>query len=150
MITNAIASDAKRLTNVALKSKAFWGYSNELIESWREDLTVSEQMVQQMIVYKYMQDDEVVGFYILNQPENKTIELEFLFVLPKFIGKGIGKQLLYHSFEKAKSLHCLDMIVLVDPNAKYFYKSKGFVTIEKKKSSIANRFLPLMKKDLNK
>ena len=38
--TNEI--DAIQLTQIALKSKAFWGYSEVQIESWREELTVSE------------------------------------------------------------------------------------------------------------
>ena len=37
MITKAIISDAKILTEIALKSKAYWGYSSELITSWRTD-----------------------------------------------------------------------------------------------------------------
>lgn len=148
MIISAIASDAKRLTKIALKAKSFWGYSDTLIESWRQDLTVPEKMIQEMIVNKYVQDDKIVGFYILNQPQKKAIELEFLFVLPKFIGKGIGKELLLHSFEKAKSFNCTEMTLLADPNAKDFYQSKGFKIIDEKESSISDRFLPVMKKDL--
>jgi len=47
MIVKATISDAKRLTEIALKSKAFWGYSNELIEDWREDLTITSTMFQE-------------------------------------------------------------------------------------------------------
>lgn len=34
MIVKATVADAKVLTKIALQSKAFWGYSDELIESW--------------------------------------------------------------------------------------------------------------------
>jgi N-acetylglutamate synthase-like GNAT family acetyltransferase len=144
--TNKI--DAIQLTQIALKSKAFWGYSEVQIESWREELTVSEQMISEMIVYKFLKDDKIIGFYILNQPKEETIELEFLFVLPKYIGQGIGNQLLQHSFEKAKILKAKTMQLLADPNAAPFYESKGFVIIDKKESTIAGRFLPVMQKDL--
>ena len=149
MIVDASIKDAKELTRIALKSKSFWGYSDELIESWREDLTVTSKMLKDWNVCKYVIDDKIVGFYILNQPEDKSIELEFLFVLPNLIGKGIGKKLLNHSIEKGINLNCNEMIVLADPNAKYFYAYKGFETIYEKESSISNRFLPVMKKYLN-
>ena len=144
--TNKI--DAIQLTQIALKSKAFWGYSEVQIESWREELTVSEQMISEMIVYKFLKDDKIIGFYILNQPKEETIELEFLFVSPKYIGKGIGKQLLRHSFEKGKILGAKSMQLLADPNATPFYESNGFIIVDKIQSSIFNRFLPLMKKNL--
>lgn len=148
MIISATISDAKTLTQIALKSKAFWGYSEAQIENWREELTVSEQMIQEMNVFKFVSNQKPVGFYILNQPKEETIELEFLFVLPNSIGKGIGNQLLQHSFEKAKILGAKTMQLLADPNAAPFYKSKGFIIIDEIQSSIFNRFLPLMKKDL--
>ena len=102
MIVKATISDAKKLTEISLKSKAFWGYSDALIESWRKDLTITSKMISNCEVYTFLVDAKVVGFYVLNLPKNNTIELEMLFVLPEFIGKGIGKQLLLHSFKKAK------------------------------------------------
>ena len=149
MIQLAEISDAKTLTKIALKSKSFWGYSNETLESWVEDLTVSERIIKEMIVYKFISNNETVGFYILNQPKGTSVELEFLFVLPVFIGEGIGNQLIQHAFLKAKELNCNKVTLLADPNAVTFYGSKGFEIIDKKESSIAGRFLPLMQKDLS-
>jgi N-acetylglutamate synthase-like GNAT family acetyltransferase len=148
MIIPADISDGKLLTDIALISKAFWGYSNELIESWRDDLTVTSKMISKCNVLKLLADDEIVGFYVLNPPKEKSIELEMLFVLPTYIGEGIGKQLLLHSFEKAKKLNAKSMTLLADPFAVYFYASQGFYEIDRRESSISNRFLPVMKKDL--
>ena len=148
MIVVADVSDAKLLTEIALKSKAFWGYSDELIKSWREDLTITSKMIFNCEVYKFMVATKVVGFYVLNPPKNNSITLEMLFVLPKFIGNQIGKQLLLHSFEKAKIKEAKNMTLLADPNAVPFYNSQGFYEIDRKESSIAGRFLPVMKKDL--
>ena len=148
MIVPADISDGKTLTNIALTSKAFWGYADYLIESWREELTITSKMIEEMMIYKFLQDNTIVGFYALNPPKENTIELEMLFVLPDFIGRKIGKQLLYHSFEKAKKLGCNSMTLLADPNAVAFYESQGFCEIDKKESSIPNRFLPILKVDL--
>lgn len=148
MIISANINDAKQLTQIALKSKAFWGYSDEQIESWREDLTVSEKMIEEMMVYKFAFESSIVGFYILNQPKENRIELEFLFVLPKFIGKGIGNQLIQDAFKKAISLNCATIFLVADPNAVPFYQSKDFVIIDKKESAIFGRFLPVMQRGL--
>ena len=71
-----------------------------------------------------------------------------LFVLPEFIGKGIGEKLLLNAVEQAKSLNAISMTLLADPNAEEFYKSQGFIAVDKKESSVKNRFLPVMQKDL--
>ncbi len=148
MIIKAIIQDSETLTNIALTSKAHWGYSNEIIESWRNDLTITSKMIKEMIVFKIIINNHIAGFYVLNPPKGNTIELEMLFILPEFIGQGIGKRLLQHSFEKSIELKANSMILLADPNAVPFYKSQGFVIIDKKESSIPNRFLPIMQKDL--
>ena len=148
MIVKATISDAKKLTEISLKSKAFWGYSDALIESWRKDLTITSKMISNCEVYTFLVDAKVAGFYVLNLPKNNTIELEMLFVLPEFIGKGIGKQLLLHSFKKAKLQEVKSITLLADPNAVAFYNSQGFYKIDKKESSIVGRFLPVMQKDL--
>ncbi|WP_272151369.1 GNAT family N-acetyltransferase [Tenacibaculum aiptasiae] len=148
MIEKANIKDAELLTSIALTSKAYWGYNEELINSWKDDLTVSPKMIEEMMVYKFISSQKTIGFYILNQPQNNTIELEFLFVHPDAIGQKIGKQLLSHAIEKANSLNIQTMTLLADPNAQPFYESQGFISTEKKESSIPNRFLPIMKLDL--
>jgi N-acetylglutamate synthase-like GNAT family acetyltransferase len=148
MIVKATISDVRQLTEIALKSKSFWGYSNELLESWRNDLTVTSKMISKCTVFKFLVDDQIVGFYILNPLKEKSIELEMLFVLPEFIGKGIGKQLLQHSFEKALKLKVNSMTLLADPNAITFYESRGFYEVDKKESTIPGRFLSVLKKNL--
>ena len=42
------------------------------------------------------------------------------------------------------------MTLLADPNAFPFYMSQGFIIIDQKESSIPNRFLPIMQKDLTR
>lgn len=148
MIDKATIEDPELLTNIALNSKAYWSYSKELIESWRDDLTITSKMIEKLIVYKFLQDHKTVGFYVLNLPKKKSIELEMLFVLPEFIGKGIGKKLLLHVFNKARELNANSLTLLADPNAVGFYKNQGFIIIGKKESSIPNRFLPIMQKYL--
>lgn len=148
MIVSAKTSDGNLLTELALTSKAFWGYDAELVETLRNDLTVTSKMIEERMVFKFLHNDKTAGFYMLNPPSENKIELEMLFVLPEFIGKGIGKKLVQHSFEKVKKINAISMTLLADPNAEQFYKSQGFKIISKKESSVKNRFLPVMQKDL--
>lgn len=144
MIIPADISDAKNLTEIALQSKAYWGYSKELIESWREDLTVTTQMFKEWNIYKYLVDNEIAGFYILNRANIRTSFLEFLFVTPKYIHQGIGTKLLNDAKEYCIGGSSAILNVLSDPNAEAFYTKHGFKIIGKTESTIPNRFLPEM------
>ena len=148
MIVKATALDAQLLTSIAIESKSFWGYSSELLRSWKADLTVTKTMIKNLHCFKVLNHEETVGFYILNKPKNKNVELEFLFVKPNFIGKGFGNQLLQHAISKSIALNVKTITLLADPNAESFYKSKGFVIVDQKESSVNDRFLPVMKLDL--
>jgi len=141
MIVKAEIIDSNKLTELAIASKSYWRYSKELINSWKDDLKVTSKMIEDLTVFNFILDEKIVGFYILNHPIGKNIELEFLFVDPKFIGKGCTKAL---------EEECISMTVLSDPNAINFYKNQGFIEIGKKESNIPNRFLPILKKNLIK
>jgi len=150
MIVKAITEDANELSELALKSKAYWGYSDDQIESWRTDLTVTEEMFDKWTVFKYMEETEIVGFCILNlHKDSPKATLEFLFVLPKYIGKRIGARLLRHAVYLASSENRKVMNLEADPYAEPFYTKHGFQIIGKTKSSIPNRFLPIMEKELS-
>lgn len=148
MIRSATISDRHVLTDIALKSKGYWNYSSELLQSWRSDLTVTSNMIVTMNVFKFVVNSKIVGFYILNKPKEDSVVLEFLFIHPDFIGQKIGKQLLFHAFEFARKLYCTKMSVLSDPNALEFYQHFGFVIVGSKESSVKNRSLPILEKAL--
>ena len=145
MIVKALTSDAEEITQVALISKAYWGYSAEQIDVWTDELTVSPSIIEEQQVYVFKENDSIVGFYVLNRPIGSQVELEFLFVLPRYIGKGLGKKLLEHAIEMAKqTTSCEVMMLYADPNAEPFYLRRGFHTIDHKESSIFGRTMPKM------
>jgi|TARA_B110000908_G_scaffold59108_1_gene71757 ribosomal protein S18 acetylase RimI-like enzyme len=144
MIVAAQTLDAKKLTEIALQSKAYWGYSAVQIESWKEELMVIPKMFQHSVIHKYLIDTEIAGFYILENTQPHSASLAFLFVAPQFIKQGIGKQLVVHVIEYSRKNNYTFLKVLSDPNAAGFYKKYGFKVISQKQSSIAGRFLPAM------
>ena len=66
--------------------------------------------------------------------ENKILELKRMFVLPKYQGKGYGRQLLKHAIDYAKE-HKYNSICLDTRNelatAQHLYKKYGFKQIDK-------------------
>ncbi len=149
MIVKAVFEDIEVLTEIALTSKAYWNYTPEQIESWREDLTITPERFEKWEIFKYKDQDKIAGFHILNFSEDVGhCDLEFLFILPEYIGKGIGKKLLLHAFQTAKENRETCMRVLSDPNAESFYAKYGFEVISKEESSVPGRFLPIMEKEL--
>lgn len=144
MIVRAVLSDAETLTEIAMSSKAYWGYTDEQVESWREDLTITPQMFEDWNIYKYLVDGQIAGFYILNRANIRTSFLEFLFISPNYIKQGIGDQLLKHAIEYCKEGSSAILNVLSDPNAQSFYAKYGFEVIAEIESSIPGRTLPEM------
>lgn len=144
MIFPADISDAKQLSEISFLSKGYWNYTKNQLESWREELTVYPSYLENENGFVYKIDQKIIGFYILQTQNITTISLEFLFVLPQYIAKGIGKELLKHAIKKSKERKAFVLTVLSDPNAEKFYLKNGFVTISKEESSIKDRFLPLM------
>ncbi len=140
----AYPKDAPLLTVIAIASKGYWEYAEKDMISWIPDLVVSEEAIEKHRVYKLIKGKEVVGFYLVKDNGSSIAILEYLFVLPQFIGKGYGALLLQHAIQKVKASTMQFIEVLSDPNAEGFYANFGFKKVEEKQSSIPGRFLPLM------
>lgn len=132
------------LTQITFEGKAFWGYDKEQLEKWRNDLTITQDYIENNETFKLIVDNEIIGYYSILKPENNTIKLDNLFLLPKCIGKGYGTFLMNHCINKAKEMNMEKIILDSEPNAELFYKSLGFKTYNRLKTSIENRFLPQM------
>lgn len=141
----------KKLTEISFISKKYWNYSDEWMEIWKDDLTLTENFIINNHIYHLENEkNEILGFYAFVKHDN-YIELDSLFVLPENIGKGIGKLLMEDFLYRIKEFK-FDFIKLeAEPFAEDFYKKFGFETVELLKSSkIENRYLPVMIKKLEK
>lgn len=143
-IEKAIRKDTKDLTELTIRSKSHWNYSKQQIEEWRDDLTVSEIYILEKEVYKLTDRNNIIGYYSFFKINGIDIKLENLFVEPKFIGRGIGKMLMTDFLQRIQKTKFERIILEADPNAEKFYEQIGFKVIGKLKTSIKNRFLPIM------
>ncbi|MDV3710290.1 GNAT family N-acetyltransferase [Elizabethkingia anophelis] len=134
------------LSEIAKKSKRFWGYSDEWMHLWDKDLTLTQEYIVTNEVWHIENESEdIIGFYSFYRENEDFIRLDFLFIKPEYIGYGYGKLLINHFFSQAKLL--ADKIVLdADPYAEEFYQKFGFKTVENKPTKIEGRFLPVMSK----
>ena len=143
-IERTVRKDAQDLTELTIRSKSYWNYGKEQIEEWREELTITEKYIDENQIYKLIVDNSLIGFYAY-LPENETdIKLNYLFVEPKFIGKGYGKILMEDFLKRIENSEFKRVILDADPHAEKFYSRIGFRVIGKLKSSIKDRFLPIM------
>jgi N-acetylglutamate synthase-like GNAT family acetyltransferase len=124
MIRRATTDDTATLTNIAHDAKRYWGYPDHWIEHWRDELTISNDFVNANDVYVSVNDDEVRGFYALVVRNDKA-ELEHLWVAPKHIGTGVGKELFWHAMQRAGSRDISEVQISSDPNAEGFYQKMG-------------------------
>jgi len=143
-IQKATPNDAAILTNITKKSKAYWGYSNEQIENWSAQLTITKEYLKNNQVYKLEVNNLIVGYYSYIILEENIVQLDNLFILPNCIGTGLGTFLMNDFLGKIKTLKVKKVLLESEPNAEKFYNKFGFKTIEQIKTSIKDRFLPLM------
>jgi len=143
-IRRASLDETERLSELAFRSKAYWGYSGAFMEACRDELAVTRSMVADDLVYVSETNGELSGFYSLEHLSDTEIELGHLFVDPGFMGIGIGLQLVEHACRTAVNLGFNRLCIQGDPNAERFYLRCGAVRIgERESASIPNRMLPL-------
>lgn len=139
----ASPGDHLELTALMRQSKAYWKYDQHQLDRWQEDLTISPRFIEQNHVVKASSGDEIVGFFAY-AVHPTLVKLESLFVLPRHIGKGLGRLLMDHFLAKI-SVGSVDTIVLdADPHAEGFYRRFNFRTVSLRPTSVPGRFLPIM------
>ena len=137
--------EARPLTELALRSKAVWGYSADFMAACRDELSVDEDKLHAMRHVVAVVDGGIVGFYALEPtPDERIVELAALFVEPACIGTGVGRTLMNHALEASRALGADRLIIQGDPNAERFYIRAGATKVGKRPSgSIPGRVLPL-------
>lgn len=147
-IKKASIGDNEILTEITKKSKAYWGYSEEQILKWNNNLTVSKDYIETNSVFKLVNGNEIIGYYSYIIKEKKNVLLDNLFILPEYIGKGFGKYLMCDFLLRMKEEKFEKITLDSEPNAEDFYLKFGFEKIGEFETSIKNRFMPIMEMHL--
>ncbi|MDX1523819.1 MAG: GNAT family N-acetyltransferase [Anaerolineae bacterium] len=145
----ALPAEANLLTDLALRSKAYWGYSAEFMEACRAELTLDAAYVQTNPTVVIESEAGVVGFYALEHLSDQAVELGYLFVDPLAIGQGFGRRLITHAKQHARALGYRRLVIQGDPHAERFYRAAGGQVVGSKESaSVPGRTLPLFHVEL--
>ncbi|MFF2960738.1 GNAT family N-acetyltransferase [Streptomyces sp. NPDC057963] len=137
-------SEAGELTELAMASKAHWGYDEAFLASCREELTLHPADIGRHRTTVVEEDGRVLGFTTLEGAPPRGA-LGMMFVAPDVIGRGIGRVLFEHTATEARRLGFVRLTIDADPNAEAFYLTMGAVRIGATPSgSIPGRVLPLL------
>ncbi len=148
-IQKATPKDHIILTEITKKSKAYWDYSDEQLQKWEEELTITTKQIEEEQFYLLIEEEtnKIIAYYSFYEEDKYTIMLENLFVLPDYIGKGYGRFLMNDLSERLKNTKIDTIKLNADPNAEIFYKRMGFGTIGYLETDIFGRFLSIMIKE---
>ena len=123
------------LTKLSFAAKRYWNYPEAYFDIWKTELTITSNYIKDNYVYVAEIADQIVGYFsIVEVQENflvgevllrKGFWLEHIFILPEFIGLGIGTQLIgaAKTICLKENIHCLS--ILSDPYARGFYSKVG-------------------------
>ncbi len=148
-IRRALPAEADALTRIAISAKRHWGYPERWLEIWTPQLTFSPQYFEENESWAAAEDEAPVAFYTLQERQGNAW-LENLWVLPEWMGRGIGKRLFLHALDLARRRGYTLLQLEADPNAVGFYEKMGMRRVGERRSEIEGqpRLLPIMEMTL--
>ena len=143
----AVREDARALTALALRSKAYWGYDDAFMKACIAELTITPARIANEDVTVAEAAGEIAGMVALAPGDSDgVLELEDMFVDPPFIGSGLGARLMAHAEELARAHGAAHIDVDADPHAQGFYEKCGYrLTGSSPSASIPGRMLPRLR-----
>ncbi|MET8910816.1 GNAT family N-acetyltransferase [Micromonospora sp. NPDC004551] len=147
-IRPARPDEAAELTELALRSKAHWGYDAEFLARCRAELTLTPETVADHPVAVAERNGRPVGLAAL-AGDPPDVELAMLFVDPPAIGTGTGRALFDHAAATARSLGARVLWIEADPGAEPFYRHVGATPAGTSVSPSTGRELPRLRYDLH-
>lgn len=148
-IRRVLPDEAEVLSHIALSAKSHWGYPKRWIELWTPLLTFSPEYFAENEGWAAVIDNKPVAFYTL-QEKHGNAWIEDLWVLPEYIGQGVGRQLFLDALSRARQMGYENLQLEADPNAVGFYEKMGMHKIGERYSEVDGqpRLLPIMEMSL--
>ena len=128
VIRPARPDEHERLSQIAWAAKAHWGYDAADMAAWRESLTLTPASLAQGPARVVEVAGQVVAFGQL-LPQGREADLDHLWVLPAYMGTGLGRRLLEALLHEAAEQGCTRVTVDADPFAEGFYLACGAVRV---------------------
>jgi GNAT superfamily N-acetyltransferase len=144
-ILQATPDQAGILTSITIASKRDWNYPEKWIQIWLPLLTITPEYILANETWIAVKSEKSVANYSLKQ-DGESLWLDNLWVLPEFMGQGIGKGLFHHALERSRVLGATILKIEADPNAQNFYEKMGARKIGERHTEVDGhpRVLPVM------
>ena len=143
-IRPARAEEADALTDICVRSKAYWGYDETFMNACHAELVVTRANIEnsRFMVAELKGVPVAVSEIVLDQG---VANLERLFVDAPAIGKGAGRALYDDAVFWARSNGAKRLRIEADPFAESFYHARGAVTIgDVASGTVPGRRIPLL------
>jgi N-acetylglutamate synthase-like GNAT family acetyltransferase len=144
-IRRATPDEADVLSEIAHAAKRHWGYPENWIARWQDDLTITPEFIANNEMYVAIIGEEIAGCCALVLSDSLT-ELEHMWIKPEHMGNGVGRALFHQVMERAAQHNAKVVELSADPNAEGFYERMGAKRIGEVRSEIEGqpRVLPRM------
>lgn len=148
-IQRANPDQANQLTHIALAAKAYWGYPKRWMDIWKPQLTIDTDYITQNETWVAEIHGAPIAFCGLRDKDGSAW-LEDLWVLPEYIGKGVGRMLFSTAVQLSRERGYQSLQLESDPNAVGFYEKMGMHKIRERHSEVDGqpRILPVMELEL--
>ena len=139
-------TDIEVLRDISIRSKAWWGYEEHLMEKFAASSIFSSEQPDGSNVVKVCMDGKIIGWYRYFPQEGK-VELTDYWLSPEYIGKGFGGKMFQDLKNKVSQDGFSSIEFDADPNSEPFYEHMGCKLIGQTLSEW-NRFIPRMRFDI--
>jgi GNAT superfamily N-acetyltransferase len=146
-IRPARPDEGERLRQIAIDAKGHWGYDPGWIHSWAAQGDFSPKALLSKPVLVAESEGRAVGFAALI-PQGTVAVLDDLWVVPAWIGRGVGTQLFAACVARARELGAERMEWEAEPNSVGFYEKLGARYLRDSEQTMMNRIVPVMGVDL--
>jgi GNAT superfamily N-acetyltransferase len=116
--------EAAAITDLALRSKRLWGYSDEFMALITPVMTLTAEDIAADFVEVLEADARLVGYLRLKRRPDEAW-LEDLFIDPDLVGQGHGRRLFNRAADVSRGWNHAVMSFESDPNALSFYLALG-------------------------
>jgi len=142
VIREATREDLPALGDVAMRSKAHWGYDQAFLDACQEELSPTEADLGPGLVTWDDGRPRAIAHLV---PGGAEAELYLLFVAPEAMGRGIGRALFDWALAQASAAGASTLALDADPFATPFYTRMGMVQVgEVPSQTWPDRLLPRM------
>lgn len=148
----ARADEADALTDLSMRSKAYWGYDADFMRLCQPVLTLSVSTILAGRVWVAEMKGTITGIVSVDDADaasSCTFELARLFVEPGCMGQGIGRHLFDKAVDWIRSNGGGAMEILADPDTVSFYTKMGARQVgDAPSDAVPGRRLPLLVIDI--